>query len=165
MHKYIRHILVPLDFTTDQDGVITLARTLAGPLGAAVHFIHVLEEPFVTPGAYQFHLPDTPERRERLYNQARVRMCTAADALTELGITTTIEARGGTAADEIVDAAIDYGADLIVMGTHGRSGFQHLLAGSVAEQVIRRARCPVLTVRSTAAAAAQWPGAGHAQSA
>ena len=165
MHTFIRHILVPLDFTTDQDGVITLARTLAGSLGAVVHFVHVLAEPYVTPGAYQFHLPDTPERRERRYNQARVRMRVAAEMFNEHGITTTVEARGGIPVDEIVDAAIDYGADLIVMGTHGRSGFQHLLAGSVAEQVIRRARCPVLTVRTGDAAAAQWPAAGHAKSA
>jgi nucleotide-binding universal stress UspA family protein len=52
----------------------------------------------------------------------------------------------GLPADEIVRYAREAGADLIVMGTHGRSGWRHALLGSVAEKVVRRARCPVLTV-------------------
>jgi nucleotide-binding universal stress UspA family protein len=58
----------------------------------------------------------------------------------------------GAAAHEIVEQAREVGADLIVMGTHGRRGVNHLMAGSVAERVVRMAACPVLTVRQ--------PGAG-----
>jgi nucleotide-binding universal stress UspA family protein len=54
----------------------------------------------------------------------------------------------GDAADEILRTADKEGCDLIVMGTHGRSGLDRLLAGSVAESVMRRAKCPVLTVRT-----------------
>jgi nucleotide-binding universal stress UspA family protein len=60
----------------------------------------------------------------------------------------------GSPARAIVDYARDYAIDLIVMGTHGRSGFAHLLLGSVTERVVRTAECPVLTVRDTAAALA-----------
>ena len=60
----------------------------------------------------------------------------------------------GSPAKAIVDYARDNGINLIVMGTHGRGGFAHLLLGSVAEQVVRTAECPVLTVRGTAAALA-----------
>jgi universal stress protein A len=62
-----------------------------------------------------------------------------------------VEVRLGTATDQIVGAAVDYGSDLVVMGTHGRTGLEHLLLGSVAEQVIRLAPCPVLTVRQGSA--------------
>jgi nucleotide-binding universal stress UspA family protein len=60
--------------------------------------------------------------------------------------TTTMVA--GMPAEAIVECATNRGMDLIVMGTHGRSGFAHLLLGSVAEQIVRTAPCPVLTVRN-----------------
>ena len=56
----------------------------------------------------------------------------------------------GPASDAILEAAKTEGADVIVMGTHGRRGFQHLLLGSVAERTLRLATCPVLTIRSKA---------------
>jgi nucleotide-binding universal stress UspA family protein len=56
--------------------------------------------------------------------------------------------RGGLPADSILDSAQTLPCDLIVMGTHGRRGISHTLSGSVAEAVLRKARCPVLTVRS-----------------
>jgi nucleotide-binding universal stress UspA family protein len=61
----------------------------------------------------------------------------------------TIEARSGDIDEEITNAVIAYGADLIVMATHGRSGVPHLLFGSVAERVIRTASCPVLVMRDS----------------
>jgi universal stress protein A len=154
MQATIRHILVPTDFSLPSDRAIACARTLAAGFRATIHLVHVLEEPFVTPGAYQFHLPDTATRREERYQLAQRRLSTIADQLRESGVTTTLETRGGVALDEIVKATIDYGADLIVMGTHGRTGIEHLLIGSVAEQVIRHAACPVVTVRDSGKVAA-----------
>ncbi len=61
-----------------------------------------------------------------------------------------VEVATGNPADAIVRVATERGADLIVMGTHGRTGLQHVLLGSVAEKVVRMARCPVLTVRHVA---------------
>jgi nucleotide-binding universal stress UspA family protein len=57
------------------------------------------------------------------------------------------EVRQGTAAESVTNAEAEYGADLVIMSTHGRTGLSHLLLGSVAEQVIRTARCPVLVIR------------------
>ena len=144
----IRHILVPVDFTAISDRIVDFARTVAAGVNAEVHLVHVLEEPYASAGSYQFHLPDTPARRERLYTQARSRLGLLADEMRVKDIDTTLEVRSGSAIDEIIKAAIDYGADLIVMGTHGRSGLQHLLTGSVAQEIIRRAPCPVLAIRN-----------------
>jgi nucleotide-binding universal stress UspA family protein len=60
-----------------------------------------------------------------------------------------VEVRHGDAQKSITAAEIDYGADLVIMSTHGRSGWSHLLLGSVAEQLIRTARCPVLVIRDS----------------
>ena len=158
MNITIRHILVPLDFTAVSGRVVDFARAVAGDLDAKVHLLHVLEEPFTATGPYEFHLPDTPARRERLYAQARAKLTSIADELRRQNVQATTEVRGGRATEEIVKAAIDYGADLIVMGTRGRRGLQLLLTGSVADDVIRGACCPVLTIRAardaTAASAA-----------
>ena len=143
----IRHILVPVDLTEASGRIIDFARSVARGVNAEMHLVHVLEEPFTSAGPYEFHLPDTPERRERLYTRARARLTTIADRIRCKGIQATVEVRSGTAADEIVKAAIDYGTDLIVMGTHGRSGLHHLLHGGVADRVTRRAPCPVLAIR------------------
>jgi universal stress protein A len=63
------------------------------------------------------------------------------------GLNVTFEARIGSPAEEIVDAAKEWTADLICLGTHGRTGLSHLLLGSVAERVVRLSPCPVLTCR------------------
>ena len=146
MKPNIQHILVPTDLTKRAEAAIAYATSLAAPLGARLHLVHVLEEPFATAGPYEFALPDTPDRRELRYQRACHRLAeTAACAPSSLTVTT--EVRSGGAADEIVKAAVDYGADLIVMTTHARSGLDHLVKGSIAERVLRRARCPVLAVR------------------
>jgi nucleotide-binding universal stress UspA family protein len=146
MKPTIEHILVPTDLTKRAEAAIAYATSLATALGARLHLVHVLEEPFTTAGPYEFALPDTPARREYRYQRAHERLAeTAALAPTWLAVTTEI--RVGAAADEIVKAAIDYGADLLVMTTHGRSGIDHIVKGSLTERVLRRARCPVLAVQ------------------
>ena len=70
----------------------------------------------------------------------------------------------GSPARAIVNYARDYAINLIVMGTHGRSGFAHLLLGSVTERVVRTAECPVLTIRETAAALASLNTEGRISS-
>ena len=70
-----------------------------------------------------------------------------ADAAREKGISVRTLVRTGSPYQEIVDLATDERADLVAMGTHGRSGVSRLLLGSVADRVIRLAPCPVLTVR------------------
>jgi nucleotide-binding universal stress UspA family protein len=84
---------------------------------------------------------------ERQYQEARAMVGSLAATLEKDHVSATAEARTGAAATEIIKAAVDYGADLIVMATHGRTGLSHLVLGSVAEHVIRHARCPVLAMR------------------
>jgi nucleotide-binding universal stress UspA family protein len=146
MNIVVRHILVPVDFTPLSDRLVDFARTLAAGVHAQLHLVHVLEEPFTTAGPYELRLPDTPARREQRYTQARERLARMADELRVKDINASIEVRSGAAAEEIAKAATDYGADLIVMGTHGRRGLQHLLNGSATDQVIRRGHWPVLTI-------------------
>jgi nucleotide-binding universal stress UspA family protein len=69
------------------------------------------------------------------------------EAAAKRGLSARYLLRTGTAPDELVQAAIDEAADLIVVGTHGRSGIERLVIGSVAERVVRHASCPVLTVK------------------
>jgi nucleotide-binding universal stress UspA family protein len=146
MNKTIRHILVPIDFSARSTRVMDYARVVASSLGAEAHLVHAIEEPFTSAASYRA-LPDTPARRERLYEQTRVRLSQLANTLRLSGVETTVEVRFGDAVEEIVKAAVDYGADLVVIGSQGRSAMQQLLAGGVSDQVIRRAPCPVLAVR------------------
>jgi Universal stress protein family len=81
-------------------------------------------------------------------NDARSKLAVISPTFEAIRVPATTEVRGGAAGSEIVKAAVDYGADLIVMTTHGRSGLPHLVLGSVAEHVIRHARCPVLAIRA-----------------
>ena len=76
------------------------------------------------------------------------RLSDLAKALASAQVPTDIELRGGLPSDSILDGAKAMPADLIVMGTHGRRGLSHTLSGSVAESVLRKSTCPVLTVRS-----------------
>jgi nucleotide-binding universal stress UspA family protein len=147
MHTTIRKILVPIDFSTRSRLTADYARTLAGSLGTTVHLIHVVEQPFTSGPPYNFHLPDTPVRREQLYQRARARLGELANTLRVDGIEASVEVRFGTAVEEILKAAVDYGADVIVMGSQGRSALQQLIVSGVSDEVIRRAPCPVLAVR------------------
>lgn len=155
MKGVFKRILVPTDFSPASDRAIAVASTLAGTLGASIHLVHVLEEPFVTHGSYELRLPDTPARRERLYDEARWKLRGIAARLQDGRLPVSVEVRVGDATGQIVASAVDYGTDLVVMGTHGRTGIEHLLLGSVAERVIRLAPCPVVTVRESTATAYQ----------
>lgn len=78
------------------------------------------------------------------------RLAALAESSRRRGIEVTTVATTGDVADAILTAAVDLGADAIVLGTHGRTGLSHLLLGSVAERVVRHAAVPVVTVRSPA---------------
>ena len=147
MHTTIQHVLVPLDLGPLSARVLDFARAVAAGPRVQLHLLHVLEQPFMTAGPYEFLLADTPARRERLYTQARARLAAMAEELRLPDRTTTTEVRIGGVSDQIVNAAIDYGADLIVLGKHEHRGLLDVLEGDVSEQVSRRVACPVLTIR------------------
>jgi universal stress protein A len=141
-------ILVPSDFSAASDAALEYARIVAAKFGATVYLLHVIEAPFVTgPLGTEAYITDVPAVQQELFDDAKARLAhrVTADDRTRFNVVT--DTYGGTSARTIVDYANEHGIELIVMGTHGRSGMAHLLMGSVAERVIRTAPCPVLTVR------------------
>jgi nucleotide-binding universal stress UspA family protein len=137
----MRHtILYPTDLEAATGAAFPLACALARDRGAGLLVLHVYPPPVCHGELVARRQPDSyyEDLEQRLHRHR------PPDP------TTPVEYRlvEGEAADEILRAAEDSGCDLIVMGTHGRTGLSRLLLGSVAEQVLRRAPCPVLTVKA-----------------
>jgi len=159
MKPRLDHVLVATDFSASAAAAIDYGATLARGAGARLHLVHVLEEPFVTPGPYEWHMPDTPARREGRYQQALARLSKHAAAVSE-ALTPTIEIRNGEVTRSIAQAAIDYGADVIVLGTRGRAGLRHFFGGGTAERLQRLVGRPIMTVRD-ADDLREWPAHAH----
>jgi len=137
-------ILVPIDFSDCSLDAVEYAVLVAQRGKASIKLLHVLEP--VSYGLDFTLLHET--KREQMRRMITDRLSALVSALTSAQVTSEFLIRGGLPADSIVDVALTQPADLIVMGTHGRRGLSHTFFGSVAESVLRRARCPVLTVRS-----------------
>jgi nucleotide-binding universal stress UspA family protein len=151
----ITRILVPVDFSAHANRAIDYAVMLARSSHATVELLHVVEDPFAEGGwGSEVIVPDIDGLRERAIADASVRLdeCRAALLPQELPVSASV--RMGRPAQTIVEFAETVHADLIVMGTRGRTGLAHVIAGSVAERVVRTAHCPVLTVGALAAAQA-----------
>ena len=139
----LRHILVPVDFSDAAKAAVRHAQQLALLYGAKLHLLHVVEE-VVYPSAYGVEPPVLPIEDV----VTRVETSMGAMVRDELGdervrVTATV----GYAPMTILDYAEDTGADLIVIATHGRSGLDRVLLGSVAERVLRRSPIPVFVVK------------------
>lgn len=143
----ITRVLVPTDFSATADAALDYAYGLAERFGASLELLHVLDDPFVVDGmAAEAYISEGPALRTAMLQEAQERL--RHRAAPHAGIpSVTTEVLFGHGARTIAEYAADRGVDLIVMGTHGRTGFAHLLLGSVAEQLVRTATCPVLTVR------------------
>jgi nucleotide-binding universal stress UspA family protein len=144
-------ILVPTDFSPPSDAALEYARLLAATFGASLHLLHVIDDPaassaFVADG----YAPNSPDIAEFLLTRGRTRLEALLNRSDREVFHATTVALVGEPAMTIGDYATASGTDLIVMGTHGRSGFAHALMGSVAERVVRTASCPVLTVKQPA---------------
>ncbi len=140
----IRRILVPVDFSDVSHRAIQHAKELAMTYGARLDLLHVVEE-IALPAAYGMEpvnlvIPEVVENSERaLADMAR----------EEIGYEhIVVHALTGYAVSTILDFADENEIDLMVIATHGRTGIDRVLMGSVAEKVVRRAPCPVFTVKS-----------------
>ncbi len=144
----IARILCPVDFSECAEHALRYAVDLAGAFGAELKLLHIVEVPFL-PSYSMAGVPDLSMPIEQLEEGAREHLDKLLRRLGEEAghVHVTGEVRPGTAFIEIIEAAREFGANLIVMGTHGRSGLKQLLIGSVAEKVVRKAACPVLTVK------------------
>jgi nucleotide-binding universal stress UspA family protein len=132
----IKRILFATDFSASAHHAERYASIFSQCFGASVEIIHVLE---VYPGVYA-----SVESHE----QTEEHLAQAVGRLQQLAISAGARKRVGVASIEICAAAMDYNADLIVMGTRGKVGLEHMLLGSTAERVLTGAPCPVLTTRS-----------------
>ena len=147
-------ILVATDFSPPSDTALEFARTLAARFGASLHLLHVVEDPTIGgPVASEMYLAESPATRTERLKDSQARLSHRVTGSDRAALNATTEVVFGRSAEMIVDYAADTKADLIVMGTHGRTGLAHLLVGSVAERVVRHAACPVLTVREPRAPA------------
>ena len=160
MTDSITRILVPVDFSSHSDRAVRYAARLAGQVGAAVELLHVVEDPLVG-GVYtaEIYVPSVPEMIQGFIDDASSRLASIKTTAFHHGADVDTAVIVGRAAHSIVEHATQGAFDLIVMGTHGRTGFSHLFMGSVAERVVRAAPCAVLTVRSNSVAAAETPKA------
>jgi nucleotide-binding universal stress UspA family protein len=135
----LTNVLVATDFGPASDAALTYGRALARTFGATLHVLHVTENPFMRATMFDPHAVQAAAQRR-------------LDAYLTENDRTRLHARAVLdTSDEPADAITQYarsaGIDLIVMGTHGRTGLSQFLVGSVAERVVRHASCPVLTVR------------------
>lgn len=149
----IKQILVPVDFSAGSRAAVDYAALIASKLGAGVELFHVWNPPTLVPENLLVIAPShgtgpgfTLEDLAR--SRAETELKEFQGILKSRGVS-QVHARVGVGdpAHEILALASHGKHDLIVMGTHGRTGVAHLVVGSVAEKVVRRAACPVLTVR------------------
>ena len=145
----IQNILAPVDLSEGSATAFRYAQTLGTACGSTVYALYVMDNPHLTPGGaslWEFSLPDLVKRLEQAANE---RLEEFISDLREPGPRIETLARVGSPSAEITRCAGENSIDLIVIGTHGRSGVAHALLGSVAERVMRSAPCPVVTVRSS----------------
>jgi len=142
----LKSILVPVDFSSPSKKALVYAQAFARKFGAAITLLHVVE-PIPWSADYGYGEVHGVGPNEYLVKRCRSQLETLrrrqAEALS--GCQTTV--RSGKAFDEIVKAAKELNADLILLATHGYTGLDHTLLGSTAEKVVRHAPCPVLIVR------------------
>jgi nucleotide-binding universal stress UspA family protein len=137
----IKKIVVPVDFSECSRAALQFALRFARPFGASVEAIHVVSPPPYLPldMALWGSMQEAYNTRIEREMQRLIEEVTAGSDLT-----VTMRLDTGVPYDVIISASEQ--ADLIVMGTHGRTGLPHLLLGSVAERTLRGSKCPVLTV-------------------
>lgn len=143
----LKKILLPTDFSRCADQAMTHAWRLAKKYGAELHMLHAIVLHEDDPHNVAHHFPDIDEIHGRIKKSASAQMDSNIDAHSGEVKVVKAQERGIAPATVIMDYAKKQDIDLIVMGTHGRRGFEHFLLGSVAEEVVRMASCPVLTIR------------------
>ncbi len=140
----LERILVPVDFSDCSLDALEYAAVVAQQAKASLMLLHVLE-----PVSYGLDFTLGHSRtREQVRETWTKRLEELAASLRVRQVPVESQLRGGLPSDSILDSARTLPCDLIVMGTHGRRGISHAFSGSVAEAVLRKALCPVLTVRN-----------------
>ena len=141
---HIARILVPVDFTPQSQSAVESAAELASRLGAAVDVLHVWRPAQILSG-----FAVTPDTADSMSVQdLELQTKSYLETLEAAGIRTCGRLERGNPGPTIVEVAEREAYDLVVMGTHARTGLSRVVLGSVAEYVVRHAPCPVLTTRA-----------------
>jgi nucleotide-binding universal stress UspA family protein len=140
----LNRIVFPFDFSEVSRAAFPLAQSLARDAGAALDVVYVDEPPLEIMAEGGIPVSSLARDTESLTDELKRAVPVPADVSCEHHVLI------GSPAAEIVRHAQETKADLIVMSTHGRRGLSHFLMGSVAEAVVRKARCPVMTLRAPA---------------
>jgi nucleotide-binding universal stress UspA family protein len=141
----IKRILVPTDFSECSEHALKYGREMASTFGATLHLLHVVQDPYTQPWAAEAFPAPLGDLLQQWQEQAHARLKALLPEGERSGAMIAVQV--GSPFQEICRYAEEQDIDMIVIGTHGRGPLGHMLLGSVAEKVVRRAPCPVLTVR------------------
>ena len=145
----LKRILCPTDFSANSQHALEFACALVDQFQADLHVLHVLPVDMIQAMADPYVAYGMPSNlEERMRASAERTLAEIPDSSWAGNQRVVRSLRHGSPFVEIVKYARENNIDLIVLGTHGRSGLSHVLLGSVAENVVRKAGCPVLTVRA-----------------
>jgi nucleotide-binding universal stress UspA family protein len=148
MNPLIQKIILATDFSEASREAVRYARWITRSLAADLKILHVFEPSgWMVPSPY-YYTPGFEEWVQASIEQTRQKGKEALEALAEsFGINAETIFIEGDTGKEIIQAAVRHNTDLLILGTHGYTGWNHLSLGSIAEYVVRHAPCPVLTIR------------------
>ncbi len=159
----LKRILFPTDFSECADAAAAYACDLANRYDAELLVLHVIHDAtldvpdFGMGLAFPGYLENIPQRRKEITSAVQQSLDLLISKFPEGSKAANGHVKFGNPISEILEFAETQNIDLIVMGTHGRTGFSHAILGSVAERVLRHAHCPVLTIRGDQADEAATP--------
>ncbi len=142
----LKKILVPQDFSEYSLHALKYAVTFAELFKSELIILHIVE-PIVYPADFSFGQVSIPAMEEEIRKHSEEQLNELVEREIPAGIKATPMIRVGKPFIEIVEVAKGENADLIVISSHGRTGMDHVLFGSTADKVVRKAPCPVLTIR------------------
>jgi len=143
----LKTVLVPTDFSDASESALRYGKAMAEAFGASLHVVHVMEDLLAHAWAAEVYVSSMPQLRDEIEKESRQRLATLLTDADRKTFRVETALLAGNPFLEIIRYAKAHDVDLIVMGTHGRGPIAHMLLGSVAEKVVRKSPCPVLTVR------------------
>ena len=144
----LEKVLVPTYFSEFSKPAMAYGCAVAARFNAELHLLHIVPDPaMLVPEAHAFSVEAMQAQTAALIEDAKTRLQDMPGDGWEDGKPVIREVRTGVVFMEAIDYVREHDIDLLVIGTHGRSGLMHVLMGSVAEKIVRKAPCPVLTVK------------------
>lgn len=144
----LKSILVPTDFSIQSQSAIRYGVEFALKFGAKLHVLHAVQEVAIFLPEMGFINSSTVSSIEPILQAAGKSLADFLEPYKHHGIELISHCQEGNALDEIISLATDENIDLIIIGTHGHTGLAHLFLGSLAETLVRKSPCPVLSLRS-----------------